>query len=156
MDILQLIEELEDVLDDASSVPFSKKVAVDPDEIYEIVKEIRQSLPEEIRQAKWVNDEKERILEEADQQANQIISRAEKTASDSEAEMQKRFNDLVNEHNITKQASKIGESIVADAEKQARQVRESSFAYVDEVLANTQENLKEVIKELDNNRNSLK
>ncbi len=156
MDILQLIEELEDVMDDASSVPFSKKVAIDPDEIYEIIKEIRQSLPEEIRQAKWVNDEKDRILEEANAQAADIVKEAEKISQDAEHETQRRFNELVNENTVTKQANKIGEGIVADAEKQSRQIREGVFAYVDEILANTQENLKSVIKELDNNRNELK
>ncbi len=156
MDILQLIEELEDVMDDASSVPFSKKVAIDPDEIYEIIKEIRQSLPEEIRQAKWVNDEKDRILEEANTQAAEIVKEAEKVSQDAESETQRRFNELVNENTVTKQANKIGEGIVADAEKQSRQIREGVFAYVDEILANTQENLKSVIKELDNNRNELK
>ena len=156
MDILQLIEELEDVMDDASSVPFSKKVAIDPDEIYEIIKEIRQSLPEEIRQAKWVNDAKDRILEEANTQAAEIVKEAEKVSQDAESETQRRFNELVNENTVTKQANKIGEGIVADAEKQSRQIREGVFAYVDEILANTQENLKSVIKELDNNRNELK
>ena len=156
MDMLQLLEELEDVMDDASSVPFSKKVAIDPDEIYEIIKEIRQSLPEEIRQAKWVNDEKDRILEEANTQAAEIVKEAEKVSQDAESETQRRFNECVNENTVTKQANKIGEGIVADAEKQSRQIREGVFAYVDEILANTQENLKSVIKELDNNRNELK
>ena len=156
MDILQLIEELEDVLDDASSVPFSKKVAIDPDEMYEIIKEIRQSLPEEIRQAQWLNDEKDRILAEANQQAAEILQAADQQAKNTDNEMQRRFNELVNESSITKQASRIGEGIVADAEKQSRQIKESVFAYVDEILSNTQENLKSIIKELDNNRNELK
>ena len=156
MDILQLIEELEDVLDDASSVPFSQKVAIDPDEMYEIIKEIRQSLPEEIRQAQWLNDEKDRILAEANQQAAEILQAADQQAKNTDNEMQRRFNELVNESSITKQASRIGEGIVADAEKQSRQIKESVFAYVDEILSNTQENLKSIIKELDNNRNELK
>lgn len=156
MDILELIEELEDVLDDASGVPFSKKVSVDPDEIFEIVKEIRSSLPEEIRQAKWVNDEKDRIISEANAQANEILAQAKKQSDNADQEMKRRFDQLVNEHTVSKQAAKIGQEIVANSEKQARAVKESTFAYVDEILANTQENLKAVIKELDSNRQELK
>lgn len=156
MDILQLIEELEEVLDDASNVPFSKKVAVDPDEIFEIVKEIRNSLPEEIRQAKWVNEEKERILQEANGQANEIVQQAQKDSDSVGSEAKRRFSELVNEHEITRAATKKGEEIIANAEKNARAVREGTFAYVDEILSNTQENLKGVLQELDRNRGELK
>ncbi|MDY3051806.1 MAG: ATPase [Ndongobacter sp.] len=156
MDILQLIEELEDVLDDASSVPFSKKVTVDPDEIYEIIKEIRDSLPEEIRQAKWVNDEKDRILAEANEQGQEILKQARREADDAEREAQHRVEELVNDHRIMKMATQQGEEIVAKAEHTARTVREGTFAYVDEILANTQENLRRVIQELENNRGELK
>lgn len=156
MDILQLIEELEEVLDDASNVPFSKKVAVDPDEIFEIVKEIRNSLPEEIRQAKWVNEEKDRIINEANGQANEIVQQAKKDSDNVNAEAKRRFNELVNEHEVTREAQKKGEEIIANAEKNARAVREGTFSYVDEILSNTQENLKGVLQELDRNRGELK
>lgn len=156
MDILQLIEELEDVLDDASSIPLTKKVAVDPDEVFEIVKEIRASLPEEIRQAKWVNDERDRILEEANEQAQQLLDQSKQRSEESDREMKERFQELVNDHKITKAATAHGEELVAKAQAQAQQIRQSVFAYVDEILANTQDNLKAVVSELDRNREELK
>ena len=61
MDLIQLIEEMEDLMDGASTVPFSKKVMVDADEVLEILTEMREALPEEIKQAQWVTEEKERI-----------------------------------------------------------------------------------------------
>lgn len=156
MDIIELIEELEDVLDDASNIPFSKKVAVDPDEVFEIVKEIHASLPEEIRQAKWVNEEKDRILQEANNQAADIIQQASKQKDNFDQELQKKYEAMINEHSIAKEATRLGEEIVANAEKQARQIKLGTFAYVDEILKNTQENLKTIVKELDNNRQELK
>lgn len=128
MDILQLIEELEDVMEDATSIPLSKKVAVDPDEVFEIIGEIRKSLPEEIRQAKWVNDERDRILQEANDQAEQVTAQAAQKMNDSDKEMQQRFQELVNDHRITLEAQKRGEQMLADAEKQSRQIRQSVFA----------------------------
>ncbi len=156
MDILQLIEELEDVLDDGTNVPFTKKVAVDPDAIFEIVKDIRSSLPEEIRQAKWVNDEKDRILKEANDQANSIVAQSNQKKKDADEEMQRRFEELVNESSVTRAATRRGEEIIANAQKQAREIRTGTFAYVDEILANTQENLKQVVQELGKNRQELK
>ena len=61
-DINELIDEIEDIMDNASSVPFSRKVSVDPDEIFEIVRDMRDSLPTEIKNAQWINEEKDRIL----------------------------------------------------------------------------------------------
>ena len=156
MDILQLIEELEDEMDDASSIPLSKKVAVDPDTVFEIIKEIRASLPEEIRQAKWVNEERDRILQEANVQAQQLIDQAKQRAAESDQDTQKRFNELVNEHRITQEATKRGEKMLEQAKVQSQQIRQSVFAYVDELLANTQENLNSVITELGHNRDELK
>lgn len=156
MDILQLIEELEDVMEDASSIPLSKKVAVDPDEVFEILREIRSSLPEEIRQAKWVNDERDRILQEANEKATQLTNEAQRHVEDSDKEMQQRFQDLVNDHRITQEAQKRGEQMIESAQEQSRQIRQSVFAYVDEILANTQDNLQSVIQELSHNRDELK
>ena len=65
MKVLDLLNELEEVLDMASGVPLVKKVMVDPDEVTDIVKEIRQELPDEIQQAQWIKNERERILNEA-------------------------------------------------------------------------------------------
>ena len=156
MDILQLIEELEDEMDDATSIPLSKKVAIDPDTIFEIIKEIRASLPEEIRQAKWVNEERDRILQEANDQAQQPIDQAKQRAAESDQNTQKRFNELVNDHRITQEATKKGEAMIEQAKEQSRQIRQSVFAYVDEILSNTQDNLNSVIAELDHNRSELK
>ncbi len=156
MDIIQLIEELEDVMDDANTIPFSKKVGVDPDEVFEIIKEIRASLPEEIRQAKWVNDERDRILSEANVQAQEVIKKAEKQFETSEKESMRRFDELVNQNQITKAANERGSEIIAEAERKAKDIKESVFRYVDEILKNTQDNLKSVVKELDDNRQELK
>ena len=156
MDILELIEELEDEMDDATSIPLSKKVAIDPDTIFEIIKEIRASLPEEIRQAKWVNEERDRILQEANDQAQQLIDQAKQRAAESDQDTQKRFNELVNDHRITQEATKKGEAMIEQAKEQSRQIRQSVFAYVDEILSNTQDNLNSVIAELDHNRSELK
>ena len=74
--INELIDEIEDIMDNASSVPFSRKVSVDPDEIFEIVRDMRDSLPTEIKNAQWINDEKERILQEAENEAKSKVENA--------------------------------------------------------------------------------
>ena len=77
MDVLKLIDEVEDIIDNGSSLPFSNKVMVDADELFEIIKEIRIRLPDEIKQATWIKDERQKILEEAQKDTDTLISEAE-------------------------------------------------------------------------------
>ena len=76
--ITELINEMEDVMDEASAVPFSRKVSVDPDEIYEILNEMKDSLPQEIKQAEWTYQEKDRIISEANAEADNRLAQADK------------------------------------------------------------------------------
>ena len=59
--VLQLLDELEDVMDSSKAVPFSSKVTVNKEEIYDIISEIRMKLPNELKQSKWVIEERNKI-----------------------------------------------------------------------------------------------
>lgn len=156
MDINQLIEELEDIIDDGGSVPFSKKVLVDADEMTDILSEMRKSLPEEIKQAQWVADEKDRILSEADREAKSIIDDARKQSDEIVNDGRNRVQNMVDEHEITKKAEEYGEEIVTKAEQNARMLKSQSINYVDEMLLATQDKLKELLAVLEENRNELR
>ena len=65
MDILMLIDEIEDIIEAGTTVPFSGKVMIDKEEVLEIIKEIRIKLPDEIKQAAWIKEERQRILAQA-------------------------------------------------------------------------------------------
>ena len=71
MEIFTLLETLEEMLEGSKSIPFSNKGIVDKEEMLEIIKEIRLKLPEELKQAKWVKEERQRILVEAQKEAFQ-------------------------------------------------------------------------------------
>jgi oligopeptide/dipeptide ABC transporter ATP-binding protein len=66
MEILAILETLEDIIEKSIALPFSGKSLIDKEEILEIVKEIRLKLPDDIKQAKWVKEERQRILLEGD------------------------------------------------------------------------------------------
>ena len=93
MEIFTLLEELEDILENCKTVPFSGKSVVDKEEILEIIKEIRLKLPDELKQAKWIKEERQRILVEAQKEADDIVKEAEN-----------RIISMINENEITKKA----------------------------------------------------
>lgn len=106
MEMLSILETLEDLVEKSVTVPFSGKCLVDKEEILEIIKEIRLKLPDDIKQAKWIKEERQRILLEAQKEANNIIKDAEnKIAS------------LIDEHEITKKAYEQSNEIISNAQK---------------------------------------
>lgn len=145
MEILAILETLEDVVEKSVSLPFSGKCLIDKEEILEIIKEMRLKLPDDIKQAKWVKEERQRILLEAQKEANNIIKDAEN-----------KISSLVDEHEITKKAYEQANEIVANAQKNAREIRLGTREYADNVLSKVEEILSDTIEVIRANREELK
>lgn len=156
MDILRLLDEMEEIVDNASSVPFTKKVSINPDEIYELINDLRDSLPEEIKESRWVNEEKERIISEAQKQADIIISNANDEVQKMDEDAKRRYKELVNEHAITAAAKREAQNIVDEANNTAQTIANNSLSYVDGILVKTENEIKNILDEIANNREQLK
>ena len=159
MEIFTLLETLEDILEKSKNLPFSDKVLVDRSEILDLIKEIRLKLPDELKQAKWIKEERERIISEANKDADDIVKEAEK-----------RIISMIDEHEITKKAYEKKDEIIAEANEKFRIMDRETKAYADGILENIQEQVKslqetlmdiegslgETVQNLDNNRKELK
>lgn len=75
MEIFTLLETLEDIVESARSMPFTESVLVNKNDILDLVKEIRLKLPDELKQAKWIKEERERIMAEAHKDADDIVKK---------------------------------------------------------------------------------
>lgn len=153
--ITDLINEMEDIMDEASSVPFSRKVSVDPDEIYDILNEMKESLPEEIKQAQWVTDEKDRILSEASSEADSRLSQAEGEIKNFKEQAKSQFQRMVSEHEITQQARSEADRILQEATAEAKQVREQSYQYIDKLFSGSIDNFSALAQQLEKNRQKI-
>ena len=145
MEIFTLLETLEDMLEKSRNVPFSGKCVVDKEEILDIIKEIRLKLPEELKQAKWVKEERQRILVEAQNEADEIIKEAEN-----------RIISMIDEHEITRKAYEQKNKIIENANDMAREISNGTKAYADNILAGVQVTLEDALKVIRNNRKELK
>ena len=54
MDVLVLIDKLDDLVHNAKQVPLTDQVRVDKEEIYDLLDQMRATIPEEIKQARWI------------------------------------------------------------------------------------------------------
>lgn len=144
-DVLSIIEELENVIESASGLPLTDKVLVDKDELLEYIKQIRIELPEELKKAAYINDNRERILVEAQEEADIIVKEAED-----------RILSLVDEDDITRKANYRAEEIIVKAKEDSVEIRLGSLEYADEVLEGIEENLNRIIGLVQENREELK
>lgn len=145
MEIFTLLENVEELLETGTKVPLSTKVLVDKDELREIIEEIRMKLPDELKQAKWVKEERQRILMDAQKEADNIVK-----------ETETKIISLVDDHEITKQALAQKEEIIESADKVAREISTGTREYADALLERLEEILKEALGVVHNNRSELK
>ncbi|MDD3223986.1 MAG: ATPase [Clostridium sp.] len=124
MDVLKLLEYLEEIIDTSSKVPVTGKILVNKKEVSKVIDEIVSSLPEQLKKAQWIIDEKDRILSEA--------------LKETEKMRQKNQNEILKEiqtHDITKEASREADKIIIEANKKAREIMLGSREYASDVLA---------------------
>jgi hypothetical protein len=124
MDILARLQQIEDIAQDAKSMPLSASVLVNRDEILEIVEAARGELPEEIKQARWIVRDREELLSKARRDAEAVITKAHEERAW-----------IVSQTEVAKTAHEEAGRIVADAEERSRQMRLEVEDYVDAKLA---------------------
>jgi vacuolar-type H+-ATPase subunit H len=127
MKVLELLEEIEEIVDTASGFPLTGKIMIDSQELLEIVREIRAELPDEIQQAQWIKNERERIIAEAKNEYEAVIADAKRQAET-----------LVENHDITVKAKMRADELMRVTEETAKQLKMSTYDYVDNILYNFQ------------------
>lgn len=144
MEIFTLLESLEEILESSSKVPFSSKVMVDIDELRDILEDIRLKLPDELKQAKWVKEERQRIIEDAQKEADNIIKNAES-----------KIVTMIDDNVITKKALEQKEEIIENANKVSKEICTGTHEYANAILEKVEEVLKETLEVVQNNRREL-
>lgn len=145
MDLLNLIDELEDIVESGTSVPLTSRVMINREELLDTIKEIRIKLPDEIKQAAWIKEERQRIIDEAQKSASSMINEAET-----------KLEELIDNDEIVKTARDRAEEIIKRAEYSAEEIRNGALEYADELLYDTQEKFKDLIQVLNDNRRELR
>jgi vacuolar-type H+-ATPase subunit H len=144
MDVLVLIDKLDDLVHNSKPVPLTDQVRVDREEIYDILDQMRATIPEEIKQARWIVKERQEMLAEAKREAERII----KGARDQQAR-------LVSEEEVMKQAERGAEEIVEDARTREREIRLEAEDYADQILNTLEVNLQKFLAAVQRGRDRL-
>lgn len=140
--IEQVISEIEEYIDGCSLLPLSKtKIVVEKEELEEMLHELRLKTPDEIKKYQRLLKDKDRIIGEANEQAQRILDTA-----------QVQTNELVNEHEIMQRAYDEGQRYIDQAREEAQRIldeavgqaneyKQSAIDYTDQLLASIQATL---------------
>ena len=140
-----LIDELYDVLEKGWSLPLSGgKSFVDVEEAKQILNEIREAIPAEVRKAKAIVADRAQIISEAQREAETIIRVAEDKAKT-----------LVNQEEVVRQAQARANDIMAQAQVKFRDMRNAANAYVDDIMRRTDDSMAAALAELRKTRQSI-
>ena len=146
MNTEDLLDELYDMVDKAWNLPLSGGRAVlDGEEVKQILDEIRDSLPQELRQAKAIVADRSQIVSDAKREAETIIRVAEERAKA-----------MVNQDEIVKQAQAKANDLISQAQTKFREMRRASNDYIDDLMKRTDDALAENLAELRKTRQNIK
>ena len=130
MDIQHLIDRLEQVLAESRRIPLSANIIVDEDRLFNLIDQMRVSIPEEVKRANRVEAEKDRIIAQAQEEAERIRDLAKHEATD-----------LVRRDTVMVSAQTRADTILERARRDAEMIRQESDIYALDVLAKLEEDL---------------
>ncbi|MBO5060322.1 MAG: ATPase [Clostridia bacterium] len=137
MEIMEIIDMMEETIDKAPVVPLSGKIVVDKEDLLDYIQEMRLVFPDEVKEAKWVKEERERILAEAQSRSETMIKNAEE-----------KVVQMIDEHEITKQAVEQANQMVNEAQTAAIEIKTDCDQYRHEILNDLEKRLDMLLKKV--------
>lgn len=139
MDILQLIDRLEELFNDAKAVPFTHNVVVDEDKMLELIDQMRIAIPEEVKKAQQLVAQRDRVMAQAQEEANRTLQIARDKA-----------DQLVQKDIIAQEAQRRADQILAQARAEAEDVRADADNYVIDTLMQLQDQIAKLSNQVNN------
>ncbi len=130
MDILHLIDRLEALLNEGTHPPLIKKVMLDEQRAWELIDQMRIAIPEEVKKAKRINQERDRIIAQANEEAARIVELAKEQVTQ-----------LSSDSEVTKAAQARAATIVERAQREAEVLKIDADDYTVQVLSKLEEDL---------------
>ncbi|MGL6105355.1 hypothetical protein [Romboutsia sp.] len=166
LEIMELFEELESIVKNASSIPFTHKSGIDKNEVLGIINEIKAIIPEEVKQASWINKERNKIINDSKKEAEEIREQAKREAEIIKSENKNQMEEIkknseeilqayVEASEPVAKADEKAKGIVSRAENVAREIKLGSIEYAEDVLSSVEYTLKNLLQEVERDRKEL-
>jgi cell division septum initiation protein DivIVA len=135
MDLTGRLEQLEELIREAKSMPLSSSVLVNREEVLEMIAEMQEGLPEEIKRARWIVRDREELLAKARGEGERIVQQAH----DEQLRMARK-------EEIVARATQEADRLVSEAEERSRVMRSEAEDYVDAKLAQFEISIRRILE----------
>jgi cell division septum initiation protein DivIVA len=139
MDILHLVDRLEEIFNAGQPVPFLHRMLVDEDRVLEIIDQMRVAIPEEVKRAQQVLDQRDRIMAKAQEESARTVQLAKEKA-----------DQMVDREALVTQAQGRAEQIILNAKADAQAIRTEADDYALESLVKLETELERVLNQVHN------
>ncbi len=136
MDLAGRLQQLEQLVLEAKSMPLSSSVLVNRDEVLQMLTEMQESLPEEVKRARWIVKDREDLLSKARAEGERIVEQAH--------EEQRR---MALKEEVARRAEAEAQSILEHANDRADAMRREAEDYVDAKLAQFEITLRKILED---------
>ncbi len=144
MDILHLVDRLEELFNNSKPIPLSRNVVVDENSFMDIIDQMRISIPDEIKKAQQVIAQKDRILAQAQEEANRTVALA-----------REKSEKMVEKSEVYQAAQVKVEQLSEQVRKESVQTQQEADRYVVDTLTGLERELKKVLQQVQNGISSL-
>lgn len=124
MDLIERIDELQMLVEEAKAVPLSSSAVINRDEFLELLAQLKESVPDEIRQARWMARDRDELLAKARKEAERVL-----------ADAQEQRDRLLSRTEIVHAAQREAEKLADEARERATKIQLEAEDYIDQKLA---------------------
>ncbi len=139
MDILHLVDRLEELFNESRPIWFTRSVVINEDKFLDIIDQMRVSIPDEIKKSQQLLNQKDRILAQAQEEANRTIQLA-----------REKGEQIVEKDGIVQAAQARSEQIVAQARNEAEIVRRDADEYALDALTKLEMEVERYLNQIRN------
>ncbi len=144
MDILHLVDRLEELLNQSRPLPFTHNVVVDEDRMLDIIDQMRVAIPDEVKKAQQLTAQRDRILAQAQEEANRTLSIA-----------REKSEQLLERDAIVQAAQARADQLIAQARTEAEKIRQDADVYVLDTLTRMEMELDRALAQVRNGIHAL-
>lgn len=145
MEVVELLAELEELIEKGVEIPVIKKTFLDKEKLLDIINDISLAIPDELREAKSIIEDRNRIINDAKKQADAKIK-----------ETEHKVIALIDEHEITRKANEKANEIIEKAQRESKDIRIASYNFTSSLLDKVERNVDEIKKIVVTSKNELK
>jgi hypothetical protein len=142
MDILHLIDRLEELFNESRPIPFTPNVIVDEDRMLDLIDQMRVAIPEEVKKAQQVLAQRDRVLAQAQEEANRTLQLA-----------REKGEQMIERDSLVQSAQARAEQVAMQLRAEAEQSRQEADQYVIETLSQLEVELERYLNQV---RNGIK